>query len=148
MSDVDTADLQGFGDRAGLRTLLDGRSDDEINQFVAMLGVDQLYELVIPAIAQHLEADKAAGQAAVVQFDVEDAEAVTHSFHIAVENGQCTGATGPAEAPRLTLGFAMPSFLRFLAGLIDPMQAFMSGQLQVTGDMVFAMTFQTWFKLD
>jgi putative sterol carrier protein len=42
----------------------------------------------------------------------------------------------------------MPSFLRFLAGLIDPMQAFMAGQLQVSGDMVFAMTFQTWFKLD
>lgn len=148
MSDQDISALENLGDRAGLRALLDGRTDEEINQFVGMLGVDQLFQMVIPAISDHLQADKAAGQSAVVQFDVKDAEGTTHSFHISVENGTCTGAAGAAEAPRLTLIFGMPSFLRFLAGLIDPMQAFMGGQLQVTGDMVFAMTFQTWFKLD
>ncbi|MCX7620018.1 MAG: SCP2 sterol-binding domain-containing protein [Acidimicrobiales bacterium] len=148
MSDIDVSNLENLNDRAALKSLLEGRSDDEINQFVAALGVDKLFDMVIPAITQRLDADKAAGQSAVVQFDVKDAAGATHSFHITVENGTCTGAQGAASSPRLTLTFSMPSFLRFLAGLIDPMQAFMAGQLQVGGDMVFAMTFQTWFKLD
>lgn len=148
MSDIDVSNLDNLNDRAALKSLLDGRSDDEINQLVSALGIDNLFAMVIPAITQRLDADKAAGQSAVVQFDVKDAGGETHSFHITVEGGSCSGEQGPAASPRLTLTFSMPSFLRFLAGLIDPMQAFMAGQLQVSGDMVFAMTFQTWFKLD
>ena len=148
MSDTDISNLQNLDDRAGLRSLLEGRSDEEINQFVAMLGVDKLFEMVIPAISQHFDREKTAGQSAIVQFDVKDSDGEAHSFNVTVENGECTGAAGANDAARLTLGFAMPTFLRFLAGLVDPMQAFMSGQLQVTRDMVFAMPFQTWFKLD
>lgn len=148
MSDVDLSNLNNLDDREGLRNLLAGRSDEEINQFVSVLGVDKLFEMVIPAIAERFDPEKTADQSAVVQFDVKDSDGEVHSFHIVVDNGACTGAAGPAEAPRMTLAFQTPSFLKFLAGLLDPMQAFMSGQLQVVGDMVFAMTFQTWFKLD
>jgi len=143
--DITTVDLET---RGALRTMLEGRTDEEIEQFVEMLGVEQLFEMVIPQMVNRFDADKAAGQTAVVQFEVRDKAGATHAFHVDVENGTCAGATGPAEAPRVTLNFSVPVFLRFLSGLLDPMQAFMSGQLKVTGDMVFAVTFQGWFILD
>ena len=147
MSD-DTADMINLQSRGALRTLLEGRSDEEIQQFVAMLGIGPLFDMVIPAMIERFNAAQAGNQAAVVQFDVRDQEGTLHSFHIDVTDGVCTGESGAAETPRLTLTFAVPVFLRFLSGLLDPMQAFMSGQLQVSGDMMFAMTFQGWFTLD
>jgi putative sterol carrier protein len=45
----------------------------------------------------------------------------------------------------VTLGMALPDFLRFITGKLDGMQAFMSGKLKLAGDMMFAQTMQTWF---
>ena len=85
------------------------------------------------------------GQSAVVQWDVTDSSGGLHSFHFAVDNGVCTAAVGAADSPRVTLGFGVPAFLKFLAGQLDGMQAFMGGQLKLTGDMMFAQTMQAWF---
>src|SRR5438132_1209472 len=53
------------------------------------------------------------------------------------------GAPGPA---RVTLALAFPDFLRLVSGKLDGMQAFFSGKLKVSGDMMFAQTMQSWFK--
>jgi putative sterol carrier protein len=46
----------------------------------------------------------------------------------------------------VTLTFSLADFLRFVAGQLDGMQAFMAGKLQLAGDMMFATTLQTWFN--
>lgn len=138
------SDTPDIASQEALAELLDGRTDDEISAFVAELGLDTLLEQVSSAIAERFDPEKAAGQSAVVQWDVTDAEG-THSFHITVADGTCTSAMGPGESPRVTLGFNVPSFLKFIAGKLDGMQAFMGGQLKLTGDMMFAQTMQAWF---
>ena len=40
---------------------------------------------------------------------------------------------------------ALPDFLRFLTGQLDGMQAFMTGKLKLSGDMMFAQSMQAWF---
>ena len=46
----------------------------------------------------------------------------------------------------MTLGQSLPDFLRFIAGELDGMQAFMSGKLRLSGDLMFAQNMQRWFN--
>ena len=127
-----------------LAQLLEGRSDDEINEFVAVAGVDTVLAQVFDAMKERLDPSKAAGQSAVIQWDVNAPDGV-HSVQFKVDNGACSVAKGAAESPRVTLGLNMADFVRFVSGKLDGMQAFMSGKLKLTGDMFFAQTMQTWF---
>lgn len=148
MSNTGMTGLGSLDNRQALGKLLDGRSDDEINQLMSVLGFDTMLEMVIPAMLERFKPSAGEGQTATVQFDVSDSEGNVHTFHIAVEDGSCSGAVGPAEAPRVTLVFPAPGFVRFLAGTVDPMQTFMSGEMKIQGDMLFAMTFQNWFSME
>lgn len=127
-----------------LAELLEGRSDDEINEFVGALGVDTVLGQIFSVMAERFQPDKAAGQSAVIQWDISTPDA-THSYAVTVKDGACTVAPGAGESPRVTLGLALPDFLRFIAGKLDGMQAFMSGKLKLSGDMMFAQQMQQWF---
>lgn len=127
-----------------LGELLEGRTDDEINEFVAAMGVDVILGQIFAAMEERFQADKAAGQSAVVQWDITTPEQ-TYSFAVSIADGKCTATAGTGDAPRLTLGLALPDFMRFIAGKLDGMQAFMSGKLKLGGDMMFAQQMQAWF---
>ena len=130
--------------REQLAELLDGRSDEEIATFVEALGPDAVLEQIFSAMSAQFDASKAQGQTAVVQWDITVGDK-TSSFTVTVENGVCTATAGPADNPRLTLQLALPDFMRFIAGQLDGMQAFMGGKLKLAGDMMFATQMQTWF---
>jgi putative sterol carrier protein len=130
--------------RAALVELVDGRSDEEVVKAAEDLGVDTLLDQVFDGMQQAFQPDKAAGQSAVVQWDVNAPDGTrSHTVHIA--DGKCTVSSGAAESPRLTLTLALPDFLRFVAGQLDGMQAFMSGKLKLAGDIMLAQTMQSWF---
>ena len=69
----------------------------------------------------------------------------THSYQLQVADGTCTAVQGNGEPARVTLGMTLPDFLRFLTGQLDGMQAFMTGKLKLSGDMMFAQSMQAWF---
>lgn len=146
MADDENASI-GLSSREDLAALLQDRTDDEINAFVAAIGTDNVIGQVSAAIAERFDPEKAAGQNAVVQWDVVAPDG-THSFNLAIANGTCTLATGPADAPRVTLGFSLADFLRFIAGQLDGMQAFMGGKLKLTGDIMYAQVMQSFFATD
>jgi len=127
-----------------LAELLEDRTDDEITQFVAALGIETVLAQIFSAMEERFQPDKAAGQSAVVQWDIANG-ADTSSYTVTVVDGTCSAAAGAAEAARLTLGLALPDFLRFVSGKLDGMQAFMSGKLRLGGDMLFAQQMQAWF---
>lgn len=127
-----------------LAELINGRSDDEINQFVNAMGADTVLGQIFATMAERFQPDKAAGQSAVVQWDIAGSDG-TISYTVTVADGTCTAAEGTADAPRLTLGLSLPDFFRFIAGQLDGMQAFMGGKLKLTGDMMFAQQMQVWF---
>jgi putative sterol carrier protein len=128
-----------------LAQLLEGRSDDEINEFVNAAGVDTVLSQVFDAMKERLDPAKSAGQSAVVQWDVNATDG-THSYQFKVDNGSGSWTQGTPDAPRVTLAFSLPDFMRFVAGQLDGMQAFMGGKLKLAGDMMFATTLQTWFN--
>ena len=55
----------------------------------------------------------------------------------------------PLPDGRANVGFGLPREdgrpVRFMAGQLDGMQAFMTGKLKLSGDMMFAQTMQAWF---
>src|SRR5436305_13180619 len=124
-----------------LAQLLEGRSDEEINQFVNDLGIDTVLTQVFDAMQQRLDPQKSAGQSAVVQWDVSASDGV-HSYQFKVDNGSGSWTEGAPDSPRVTLTFSLADFLRFVAGQLDGMQALMGGKLRLEGDVMFATRLQ------
>ena len=135
------ADIQS---REELAEMIEGKSDDEINAGVAALGTEKVLSQIFEYMAGRFQPERASGQSAVIGWDITSPEG-THSWQLKVADGTCTAAAGNAEAARVTLGMALPDFLRFLTGKLDGMQAFMTGKLKLSGDMMFAQSMQAWF---
>jgi putative sterol carrier protein len=138
MSSWNITDPYSFG-RA-----LDNRSDDEI--LVALGGrYEQTCSQVFQAMKQAFMPEKAAGETAVIQYEVKAPDAV-HTYQVAISAGKCEVSPGAPASPRVTLKLALCDFLRLVSGRLNGMQAFFTGKLRVSGDMVFAQTMQGWFK--
>ena len=130
--------------RAELSALIEGRSDEEIARGVEERGVASVLDGVFQGMAEAFLPDKAAGQSAVVQYDVTVA-GQPHMYQLRIGGGKCEVVKGAADTPRVTLTLALPDFLRVVAGKLPPVQAFMTGKLKLQGDMMIATAMQGWF---
>ena len=136
--------MADIGSRDELAALIEGKSDDEINAGVAERGTEKVLSQIFEYMAGRFQPERAGNQSAVIGWDVTSPEG-THSYQLKVADGTCTVVQGNAEPARVTLGMALPDFLRFLTGQLDGMQAFMTGKLKLSGDMMFAQSMQAWF---
>lgn len=127
-----------------LAALIDGRSDEEINAAVEELGIGDSLEKVFDGMTRAFLADKAAGQSAVIQWNVQASDG-THTYQLNVADGKCTAAKGTPAEPRVTLDVSLPTFLRVITGKVNGQQAFFTGKLKLSGDMMFAMKQEGWF---
>ncbi|HEY3238928.1 MAG TPA: SCP2 sterol-binding domain-containing protein [Acidimicrobiia bacterium] len=136
---------EGIGSREELAAMIQGKSDEEINAGVAELGTEKVLGQIFDFMATQFQPDRAAGQSAVIGWDITSQEG-THSYQLKVADGACAASPSSGEASRVTLGMALPDFLRFITGQLDGMQAFMTGKLKLAGDMMFAQSMQAWFR--
>lgn len=127
-----------------LGQMIQGQSDAEIIEAVQSMGTDTVLSQAFQGMKDAFLPERATGQSAVIQWDITAPEG-TRSWQLRVENGTCSLAEGSTATPRVTLGLALADFLRFLAGQLDGMQAFMSGKLRVSGDLMLAQSMQAWF---
>src|SRR5438105_12731973 len=137
--------MADIGSRDELAAMIEGKSDDEINAGVAERGTEKVLGQIFEYMATRFQPDKAAGQSAVVGWDITAPDG-KHSYQLKVDDGTCTVVQGTPDPARVTLMMALPDFLRFLTGALDGMQAFMTGKLQLAGDMMFAQSMQVWFS--
>lgn len=127
-----------------LAELIEGRSDTEINQVLDQLNLDDVLSRVFEGMIKAFLPQKAGTQSAVIQWDIK-AKNQVHPYQIKVADGNAAyqqGAPGPA---RVTLAVELPNFLRLITGKMNGQQAFFTGKLKVSGDMMFAMTQEGWF---
>lgn len=131
--------------RAALAEMVKDKSDDEIAAGIeAGGGADTVLSQIFDAMVGAFDADKAAGQEAVIQWDITNG-GDTLNYTLVVADGKCELKKEPGDNPRVTMEMSLPNYLRLITGNLDGMQAFMSGQLKITGDMMFAQVFQGWF---
>jgi putative sterol carrier protein len=136
--------MADIASREELAAMIEGKSDDEINAGVAERGFEKVLAQVFDYMAGRFQPERAGGQSAVIGWDITSPEG-THQYQLKVADGACTAVAGSGEPARVTLGMALPDFLRFLTGKLDGMQAFMTGKLKLSGDMMFAQSMQAWF---
>lgn len=128
-----------------LRALIDGKSDDEINAGLGS-GVSTALDQVFQGMVDAFIPAKAAGQSAVIQYDVNATDG-KHSYQLKVADGKATLVKGSPESARVTLTLSAPDFLRLVTGKLNGQTAFFQGKLKLSGDMMFAQTMQSWFKM-
>jgi len=87
----------------------------------------------------------AGSQSAVIQYAI-DSPAGEMNYNLNVADGTCEVAKGAAENARVTLALNLPDFLRMMTGELNGMQAFTSGRLKITGDLMFSQSLASWFK--
>jgi putative sterol carrier protein len=121
-------------------------SDAELAARVDELGRDRVLGAVFAEMERAFLPERAEGVEATVQYDVLNGEPRSWSVEISGSRGTCTARPGPAVSPRVTLGLALPKFLRLMFGQVNGMQLFLQGQIKLKGDMFFAQRLQGMFR--
>ena len=80
------------------------------------------------------DADAAADMDNTFQYDVEG----EGSWLITIHDGQCEVAESTTDEADVTLAMSLETLKGVLSGDIDGMEAFMSGDLQASGDIMLA----------
>jgi 3-hydroxy-3-methylglutaryl CoA synthase/NAD(P)-dependent dehydrogenase (short-subunit alcohol dehydrogenase family)/putative sterol carrier protein len=93
---------------------------------------------------ERFKADAAAGVDVVFQFNISGAGG--GDWYCVIRDRQCTIATGVHDRPVCTLRMADTDFLAMMDGTLPAMQAFTSGKLKISGDIMKSQLLQKLFK--
>ncbi|WP_221798538.1 SCP2 sterol-binding domain-containing protein [Oceanobacter mangrovi] len=89
---------------------------------------------IINTLNSRFDSDAADDLNAVFQFSIEDGD----DYYITVKDGACEFGEGEHDDADVTLIMNTETLAGIATGETDGMQAFMSGQLRVEGDMMLA----------
>ena len=90
-------------------------------------------------------ADAAQGLDAVFQFEITGEGG--GNWNVAVKDGACEVSEGVNETPTVTLNMSAETWIGMINKEVNGMQAFMSGQLKATGDIMLAQRIEQLFPL-
>ena len=99
---------------------------------------------VFDKVPQAFHADAAKGLDAVFQFDITGEGG--GNWSVAVKSGGVQVQEGKAAAPTVTLTMSSDTWLGMVNKQINGIQAFMSGKLKVSGDMLLAQRIPDLFR--
>ncbi len=95
---------------------------------------------IFEAIPRRFNSDAAGAWNAIIQFDFSGDD--TESWLVNVDNGSCTVETGTSDAATANVKTSTDTWIGMITGSVNPMQAFMSGQLVVGGNVGDVMKLQ------
>jgi len=94
---------------------------------------------LIKKLPAAFNADGAAGTNATIQFNT------SKPAYVAIANGECTAAEGTAANSDVTITMEDDDFVALMKGELNGMTAFMTGKLQLDGDMMLAQRMPAFF---
>jgi putative sterol carrier protein len=100
------------------------------------------YMEVIPTRFDPLAAE---GLAVVYQFDLSGSPG--GQYHLVVQDGTCAALEGSHPEPSVTFSLSEADCLGLFNGDLDGPSLFVSGRLQVTGDLVLAIRLPSLFPI-
>lgn len=100
---------------------------------------------VFSKIPELLNARAAQGLNAVFQFDINGNGG--GSWNVTVKEAACEVQEGRHSAPTVTLSMSAEDWVSMVNKELNPMQAFMSGKLKVSGDIMLAQKIPELFSL-
>jgi putative sterol carrier protein len=127
--------------------VLRGRTDDEIIAWVHSVGgSDATLEQAFWGIKEAFQEERAAGQSAVIRWDIATPDGEVVSYEVDVSDGECTLSRGAHGEARVVLAVELADFLRIVTGCLDGTEAYRAGKLNITGDMGVAAVLAEWFQ--
>ena len=124
-----------------------GRSDNEILDWIDRIGgTDAFLDQTFSGMCDAFRADRAAGQSAIIEWDIRTPDRGVVSYQVVVEQGACRAQRGHGAQAGVKLDIDMANFLRLVTGALDSSEAVESGKLGVSGDRVLALTIRDWFQ--
>lgn len=90
-------------------------------------------------LPEAFKADAAAGTECTIQFNVSE------PAYVVIKGGSCEVISGTTDSPSLGVTMDDADLIALLKGELDGMGAFMSGKLQVEGDLMLAQQMGSFF---
>jgi putative sterol carrier protein len=140
LSDFDATQLAQLVATATDEQLAEGMSDPE--------GRKATLDEIFRRMAEHVEPSKAKGNDSVVHFKILGApDGGYDHYEVVIADGVCTATDDPSEDPRVTFTIGPVDFLRLVSGNAAGPMLFMSGKLKIEGDLMFASTMTSLFRI-
>lgn len=140
LGDFDAAHLAELVATASDEQLAEGMSNPE--------GRKATLDEIFRRMAEHVEPSKAKGNDAVVHFKILDApDGGYDHYEVVIADGACTVADEPSKDPRVTFRIGPVDFLRLVSGNAAGPMLFMTGKLKIEGDLMFASTMTSLFRI-
>ena len=98
---------------------------------------------LLAEMQKRFDPDAAADMDAIFQYDIDQ----EGSWQIAIKDGACDVSEGEPDEATVTLGMDTETLASVLSGETDGMQAFMSGSIQASGDIMLATRLNDIFPL-
>jgi len=140
ISDFDAGQLAEMVAGASDEQIAEGMSDPEQRKAT----LDEIFR----RMAEHVEPSKARGNDAVIHFKILDApDGGYDHYEVILEDGRCTASDAPAREPRVTFRIGPVDFIRLVSGNAAGPMLFMTGKLKIEGDLMFASTMTSFFRI-
>jgi putative sterol carrier protein len=140
IKDFDAAQLSKLVAGASDEQLTEGMSDPENRKAT----LDEIFR----RMAEHVEPSKAKGNDAVIHWKILDRpDGGYDHFEVVLDDGACTVTDSPSREPRVTFRIGPIEFLRLVSGNANGPMLFMSGKLKIEGDLMFASTLTSLFRI-
>lgn len=136
---------QQFDIRAQVAEALRDASDEQILALVAGMGTEDVLDQAFAEMQRRFRPEKAGDEQAVIEWQISTPDQV-FTYQVNVTDGTCTVAKDGTEPPRVTLALNLQDFLRFVTNVLEPLDAFMTGRLRLTGDLLMTQAMQSWFE--
>jgi putative sterol carrier protein len=101
-------------------------------------------EGVFDRITEAFQPDKAAGVDVVFQFRITGPDG--GDWFVTVKDGACNSKKGTHEKPTTTISMADDDFVSMIGGTLNAMQAYTSGKLKISGDLMKSQLIEKLFK--
>jgi len=99
---------------------------------------------IFAKIPEVFNADAAQGVDAVFQFEITGDGG--GAWHVIIKDGACNVQEGTSDSPSVTMTMSTDTWLGIVNRELNGIQAFMSGKLKVSGDMMLAQKYQSLFS--
>ncbi len=99
---------------------------------------------IVEAMPGKFNAEAAAGVDAVFQFDISGDQA--GRWFVTVKDQKCQISEGTHSDPQVTFSMDGNDFVKMMTGKMSGQEAFFSGKLKVSGDLMLAQRLESFFR--
>lgn len=148
LASIDPAaiDADAF-DTETVAKLVGSTPEDKLEEAMAGPLREVIVGEVFRRMPERLNAATAAGSDVVVNWEITREGGEPDRYVVRVAGGECTVEEGQDPNPRVSLKLAPATFLQLVTGNLNPVTAFMAGQINVEGDLMFAATVPNLFVI-